>query len=132
MPTSPHLLLLLCLIFAYTASAGPIGYGICQAGCAAVVTACYSAAGFTWGATLGATAPATIIACNSAFGASAPEWYAFNIAEIEDTLEMVNRLLAKNTSSNVHALETHVEPMTSSTPRIPGRTVRQAESPNTS
>jgi hypothetical protein len=30
--------------------------------------ACYSAAGFTWGATLGASAPATIIACNTAFG----------------------------------------------------------------
>ncbi|KAL3608787.1 hypothetical protein FPOAC2_03797 [Fusarium poae] len=51
-----------------TASAGPIAYGICQAGCASVVMACYGAAGFTWGATLGATAPATIIACNSAFG----------------------------------------------------------------
>ena len=48
--------------------AGPAAYGICQAGCAAVVTACYSAAGFTWGATLGATAPASILACNAAFG----------------------------------------------------------------
>lgn len=48
--------------------AGPVAYGICQAGCAAVVTACYAAAGFTWGATLGATAPASIIACNAAFG----------------------------------------------------------------
>jgi hypothetical protein len=27
--------------------AGPLAYGICQAGCAAVVTACYSAAGKT-------------------------------------------------------------------------------------
>lgn len=50
------------------AHAGPIGYGICQAGCAAVVMACYGAAGFTWGATAGATAPASIVACNSAFG----------------------------------------------------------------
>jgi hypothetical protein len=50
------------------AFAGPAAYGLCQAGCAAVVTACYGAAGATWGATLGATAPATIIACNSAFG----------------------------------------------------------------
>ncbi|KAI1736724.1 hypothetical protein F4680DRAFT_246167 [Xylaria scruposa] len=49
-------------------SAGPAAYGICQAGCAAVVTACYAAAGFTWGATAGVSAPATIIACNSAFG----------------------------------------------------------------
>ncbi|USP72936.1 hypothetical protein yc1106_00210 [Curvularia clavata] len=49
-------------------SAGHIGYGICQAGCASVVMACYAAAGYTWGATMGATAPASIIACNSAFG----------------------------------------------------------------
>jgi len=49
-------------------SAGPAAYGICQAGCASVVMACYGAAGFTWGATLGASAPATIIACNAAFG----------------------------------------------------------------
>ncbi|KAF9638679.1 hypothetical protein BFW01_g9576 [Lasiodiplodia theobromae] len=56
------------LIFAGTATAGPIAYGICQAGCASVVMACYAAAGFTWGATLGATAPASIIACNAAFG----------------------------------------------------------------
>ena len=48
--------------------AGPVAYGICQAGCAGVVTACYAAAGYTWGATLGATAPASIIGCNSAFG----------------------------------------------------------------
>jgi hypothetical protein len=51
------------------ASAGPLGYAICQAGCASVVMACYSAAGFTWGATLGLTAPATVLACNSAYGA---------------------------------------------------------------
>jgi len=50
------------------ALAGPAGYGVCQAGCAALVMACYSAAGFTWGATLGASAPASIVACNTAFG----------------------------------------------------------------
>ncbi|KAH8711905.1 hypothetical protein GQ44DRAFT_689847 [Phaeosphaeriaceae sp. PMI808] len=49
-------------------SAGPAAYGVCQAGCSAIVVACYSAAGFTWGATLAATAPASILACNSAFG----------------------------------------------------------------
>ncbi len=32
--------------------AGPIGYGIRQAGFASVVIACYAAAGATWGATL--------------------------------------------------------------------------------
>lgn len=53
---------------AASVSAGPAAYGICQAGCAAVVVACYGAAGYTWGATLGASAPATIVACNSAFG----------------------------------------------------------------
>ena len=49
--------------------ASPAAYDLCQAGCSGVVMACYSAAGFTWGATLGATAPATILASNSAFGA---------------------------------------------------------------
>jgi hypothetical protein len=56
------------LLYTSTVHAGPVGYGLCQAGCSAVVMACYGAAGFTWGATLGATAPATIIACNTAFG----------------------------------------------------------------
>ena len=50
------------------AQAGPAAYGVCQAGCAGVVMACYSAAGFTWGATLGASAPPTILACNTTFG----------------------------------------------------------------
>ncbi|KAF1356704.1 hypothetical protein BDV97DRAFT_13626 [Delphinella strobiligena] len=59
----------LTAMFITSCSAGPAAYGICQAGCCGVVTACYSAAGFTWGATLGATAPASILACNSAFGA---------------------------------------------------------------
>lgn len=56
------------LPFIGTAIAGPIGYGACQAGCACVVMACYSAAGYTWGATLGATAPPSIAACNAAYG----------------------------------------------------------------
>lgn len=55
--------------FPSSITAGPAGYGVCQAGCSAVVMACYTAAGFTWGATLGATAPATIIGCNTAYGA---------------------------------------------------------------
>ncbi|KAJ5059812.1 hypothetical protein PSV09DRAFT_2241425 [Bipolaris maydis] len=62
------LITLITLAFASLASAGPAAYGLCQAGCSAVVMACYSAAGFTWGATLGASAPASIIACNTAFG----------------------------------------------------------------
>jgi hypothetical protein len=56
------------LLFSTAVTAGPAAYGVCQAGCATVVMACYSAAGFTWGATMGLTAPASIIACNSAFG----------------------------------------------------------------
>ncbi|KAF2806436.1 uncharacterized protein BDZ99DRAFT_466009 [Mytilinidion resinicola] len=61
-------ILALLTTFTIPIAAGPIGYGVCQAGCAGLVMACYSAAGFTWGATLGATAPATIVACNTAFG----------------------------------------------------------------
>ncbi|KAI0972575.1 hypothetical protein F4678DRAFT_460143 [Xylaria arbuscula] len=61
-------------------SAGPAAYGICQAGCAAVVTACYAAAGFTWGATMGASAPATVIGCNTAFGACQAACWAAAIA----------------------------------------------------
>jgi hypothetical protein len=37
--------------------AGPIGYGVCQSGCAAVVVACYGAAGFTFGTVIAAAAP---------------------------------------------------------------------------
>ncbi|KAI1132034.1 hypothetical protein F5Y10DRAFT_231933 [Nemania abortiva] len=55
-------------VLAPLGNAGPAAYGLCQAGCASVVTACYAAAGFTWGATLGASAPASIVACNAAFG----------------------------------------------------------------
>lgn len=61
-------LLLLSSLLPPLVQAGPAAYGICQAGCAAVVMACYGAAGFTWGATLGASAPASIVVCNSAFG----------------------------------------------------------------
>lgn len=65
---NPAAFLWTLLLLSSVVSAGPLGYGICQAGCSAIVMACYSAAGFTWGATLGATAPATILACNSSFG----------------------------------------------------------------
>ena len=69
MPTYP-LVKYLATVFLVsgTVYAGPTAYGICQTGCAGIVTACYGAAGFTWGATIGATAPATVIACNLAFG----------------------------------------------------------------
>ena len=57
------------LTFPTQSTTGPVGYGICQVGGSGVVMACYGTAGFIWGATLDATAPASIIACNSAFGA---------------------------------------------------------------
>lgn len=79
LPTSS---VLMAMGFATSTLAGPAAYGICQAGCAAVVTACYSAAGFTWGATLGATAPASIIACNSAFGACQAGCVAAGLAPV--------------------------------------------------
>ncbi|CAF3550138.1 unnamed protein product [Rotaria socialis] len=63
--------LFLCIIILTTScvKAGPTAYGICQAGCAAVVVACYAAAGAVFGTvTAGAGAPAAIIACNLAFG----------------------------------------------------------------
>ena len=48
--------------------ASPVAYGVCQAGCSAVVVACYTAAGCTFGTVLAAGAPAAIIGCNSAYG----------------------------------------------------------------
>ncbi|KAI0104763.1 ankyrin [Nemania sp. FL0031] len=77
-PTTPFVATLLA--FAPLGSAGPAAYGICQAGCAAVVTACYGAAGFTWGATMGATAPATVVACNAAFATCQASCWAAAIA----------------------------------------------------
>lgn len=66
--SSMKLFFLIPLMFIVNALAGPAAYGVCQGGCATIVMACYSAAGFTWGATVGASAPGTIIACNLAFG----------------------------------------------------------------
>ncbi len=65
--TTTHLLTILTLLT--LTAAGPASYGICQAGCSAVVVACYSAAGAVFGTvTAGvATAPA-ILGCNVAFG----------------------------------------------------------------
>lgn len=57
------------LAFATLARVVPAGCVVYQAGCAGVVMACYSIAGATWGAILGAAAPATILPCSSAYGA---------------------------------------------------------------
>lgn len=51
-----------------TAHAGPAAYGICQAGCSAVVAACYAAAGAVFGTVAAPAAPAAILGCNSAYG----------------------------------------------------------------
>ncbi|KAG0044043.1 hypothetical protein BGZ83_010726 [Gryganskiella cystojenkinii] len=57
-----------CMILGL-ANAGPLAYGICQSGCNALVVACYSGAGFTFGTvTGGAGIPAVIVACNAALG----------------------------------------------------------------
>jgi hypothetical protein len=61
----------LCIIIlmASCIEAGPAAYGICQAGCATVVVACYAAAGAVFGTvTAGAGTPAAILACNAAYG----------------------------------------------------------------
>ena len=60
--------LTLTLLLSGTASAGPLGYGICQAGCSALVCSCYAAAGLVFGTIPAAAAPAAALACNSAFG----------------------------------------------------------------
>ncbi|KAF2175953.1 hypothetical protein K469DRAFT_608836 [Zopfia rhizophila CBS 207.26] len=49
--------------------AGPLAYGVCQAGCSTVVVACYAAAGATFGTIAAAAAPPAIIGCNTAYGA---------------------------------------------------------------
>ena len=60
--------LLLVLILTTPVTGGPVAYAICQAGCAAVVVACYSAAGFVFGTvTAGAATAPAVLACNAAF-----------------------------------------------------------------
>ena len=70
-----------------TAIAGPVAYGICQSGCAAVVGVCYAGAGFVFVSllrcdfiksetdanfqgtvTAGVGTPPAVLACNTAFG----------------------------------------------------------------
>ncbi|SMQ45019.1 unnamed protein product [Zymoseptoria tritici ST99CH_3D7] len=56
-------------VIAPAISAGPAAYGVCQAGCAGVVVACYAAGGFVFGAAAPPVLPPVIVACNTAFGA---------------------------------------------------------------
>ena len=69
-PRYQVLLMLLYMIMMPT-QAGIVAYGICQAGCAGVVTVCFAAAGFTFGTVPGAVIAATpaLAACNSAYAA---------------------------------------------------------------
>ncbi|CAF0915355.1 unnamed protein product [Adineta ricciae] len=63
------ILVFLLLLMTSCTKAGPLAYGMCQAGCASVVVACYSAAGAVFGTVTGGLgAPPAIIACNLAFG----------------------------------------------------------------
>jgi len=58
------------LAFTSVVSGGPVAYGICQSGRAALVCACYSTAGATFGTVVAAAAtPAAVTACNAVFGA---------------------------------------------------------------
>lgn len=64
------IVLLIASLLISNSYAGPIGAGICYAGCAAVTVACFAAAGFTFGTVPGAVIAATpaLAACNTAFG----------------------------------------------------------------
>lgn len=60
---------LVLLAMAPFATAGPLGYAICQGGCSGLVVACYAAAGFTFGTVVASPAtPAVLLACNASFG----------------------------------------------------------------
>uniref|UniRef100_A0A914HI89 Cysteine-rich protein n=1 Tax=Globodera rostochiensis TaxID=31243 RepID=A0A914HI89_GLORO len=57
------------VLLVHLANGGPAAYGVCQAGCAAIVVACYAAGGLVFGTvTAGLSTAPTILACNSAFG----------------------------------------------------------------
>ncbi|PSN33737.1 hypothetical protein C0J52_23715 [Blattella germanica] len=60
-------MLLICQVC--QVGSGRVAAGICYAGCAAVVVACFAAAGFTFGTVPGALIAATpaLAACNGAF-----------------------------------------------------------------
>lgn len=69
MKTKYFIIFFFLFLFIETINSGPFAAGICYAGCASVVVACYSAAGFVFGTvTAGVGTPAVILACNSAFG----------------------------------------------------------------
>ncbi|XP_046747924.1 uncharacterized protein LOC124412243 [Diprion similis] len=69
MKISTSVVLILLLAGTINVEAGPLAAGICYAGCAAVVTACFAAAGFTFGTVPGAQIAAVpaLVACNAGF-----------------------------------------------------------------
>ena len=73
---------LILAVLVNVSTAGPIGAGICYAGCAGVTVACFSAAGFTFGTVPGAQIAAVpaLAACNSAFAACEAACMAMLIA----------------------------------------------------
>lgn len=61
------LFVIVCL--AIPINSGPIAAALCSSGCAALVVACYAAAGVVFGTiTAGLGTPPAILACNAAFG----------------------------------------------------------------
>ena len=60
-------LLVFCTYFSHS-HANPVAYGVCQAGCAAIVAACYVTNGAIFGAVRAAGASPALLRCNKAFG----------------------------------------------------------------
>jgi hypothetical protein len=57
------------LLLPLSAQANPVGYAICQAGCAGASFTCYSSAGFIFGRVAGNTEHPAYIGCTAAFSA---------------------------------------------------------------
>jgi len=73
----------LLLLSAKRSNAGIAAYGICQAGCASVVMACYAAAGAIFGTvTAGVGTPAAVVACNTSFGTCQAACVAAGLAPV--------------------------------------------------
>lgn len=66
--TSTFILPIVLTLLPATTVAGPLAYATCQAGCAKVVVACYTAGGSVFGIiTAGLGTPLVILGCNVAF-----------------------------------------------------------------
>ncbi|KAF4663934.1 Thymus-specific serine protease [Perkinsus olseni] len=66
----PYIIILVLALKLLLTEAGPLTYGICQAGCAAAWVSCNAACGVVAGTvTAGAATPACVLACNGAQGA---------------------------------------------------------------